>query len=291
MDIHVVDGTYELFRAYYGAPSQMTSTGQEVGATRAFLGSMLRILTVEGATHVGIAFDTVIESFRNDLYDGYKTGDGIDPDLWSQFPLVEAGAEALGFVVWRMIDFEADDALATCAALVRDAKNVDRVFLCTPDKDLGQCVVDDRVVLHDRRRKKTYDHDGIVEKFGVEPQSIPDYLALVGDDADGIPGIPRWGAKSTSNVLQTYKHIDAIPLDATRWPVRVRGAATLVDNLRDEYDEALLYRTLATLRTDVPLDIDVERLFHRGAERERLQAFADLIEWPVLVSRCPHFCD
>ncbi|NVB42319.1 flap endonuclease [Pseudenhygromyxa sp. WMMC2535] len=272
MRVHLVDGTYELFRSFYGAPSATAPDGREVGAARGLMRSMLALLEEDQTSHVAVAFDHVIESFRNQLFEGYKTGDGIDPDLWAQFPLAEAVCEALGMVVWPMVEFEADDALATGAARWADAQGVEQVLLCSPDKDLGQCVRGDRVVLFDRRRGEVYDDAGIREKFGVAPASIPDLLALVGDSADGIPGIPRWGMKSTSKVLEVYGHLDAIPDDAADWSVKVRGAKGLAEQLADARADAELYRTLAMLRTDVPLpETEVEALRWRGARRELLE--------------------
>ena len=234
---------------------------------------MLALLREPETTYVGIAFDHVIESFRNQLFDGYKTGEGMDPALWQQFPLAEEVARALGMVVWPMVEFEADDALATAAARFADAPGVTQVRLCSPDKDLGQCVRGDEVVLFDRRRKETYDAARIEEKYGVPPASIPDLLALVGDSADGIPGIPRWGMKSTGQVLRTYAKLDAIPDDHADWKVKVRGAKGLAENLRTRREEARLYRVLATLRTDVPLpQTQLEQLRWRGADRAALEA-------------------
>jgi len=271
--IDLIDGTYELFRSFYGAPPAQAPDGREVGAARGLLRSMLALLREDGTSHVAIAFDHVIESFRNELFDGYKTGEGIDPDLWAQFPLAERVADALGLVVWPMVEFEADDALATAAARFADAPGVAQLRLCSPDKDLGQCVRGDRVVLYDRRRDETYDAARIEDKFGVPPASIPDLLALVGDSADGIPGIPRWGMKSTAKVLQAYATLEAIPDDPSAWTVEVRGAKGLAENLRAQRDDAALYKTLARLRTDVPLaETEVEQLRWRGAKRAELEA-------------------
>lgn len=263
---HLVDGTYELFRAFYGAPSRLAPDGREVGAALGVANSLLRLVETEGATHVGVAFDTRIESFRNELFPGYKTGEGIDPALLAQFPLVEQLTEALGFVTWRMIEFEADDALA--AAARRLAPDVDQVVLCSPDKDLLQCVEGNRVVVCDRMRDKTYDEASVREKFGIAPESVPDYLALVGDTADGIPGVPRWGARSASQVLARYGHLEQIPRDAGLWDVKVRGAASLVAELTAHEEVVLLYRTLATLRTDVPLTQELVALGWRGPRPE-----------------------
>jgi 5'-3' exonuclease len=287
MDVHLVDGTYELFRAYYGAPGTRTADGREVGAARGLARSLLGLLRNEGATHVAVAFDHVVESFRNELFDGYKTGEGIEPELFAQFPLAEEVAHALGMVVWPMVEFEADDALATAAARYADDSGVDRVLICSPDKDLAQCVVENRVVCVDRRRETTLDEDGVREKFGVDPASIPDWLALVGDSADGIPGIPGWGARSSSTVLAEYGQIDRIPDDPGQWAVKVRGPARLAENLRTRRGDARLYRDLATLRLDVPLEESVDDLEWTGARRRELEPLADLLRAGDVVDRVP----
>ena len=274
LKLHLVDGTYELFRAFYApGPSRRAPDGMDVKATRGFVTTMASLLREDHVTHVAVAFDTVIESFRNALFDGYKIGEGIDPDLWAQFPLVEQAAEALGLVVWRMHEFETDDALATAAA--RWADDFEQVVICSPDKDFAQCVRTDKVVLLDRRREKTYDEDGVAEKWGVSPASIPDWLALVGDNADGIPGIPRWGAKSAAIVLGHFNHLEQIPEDPDDWSINVRGAKALAGSLAAQREEALLYRTLATLRTDVPLEEDLFDLEWRGADSAKLQALCE----------------
>jgi 5'-3' exonuclease len=270
LKVHLIDGTYELFRSYFGAPEARDPSGREVGATRGLLRSFTALLGPSDVSHVAAAFDTVIESCRNQLFDGYKTGEGIAPDLFAQFPLAERATRALGIAVWSMIDFEADDALATGAKLYRDA--ADQIVLCSPDKDLAQCVIDARVVCLDRRRERELDYQGVIEKFGVRPESIPDWLGLVGDSADGIPGIPRWGAKSSAAVLLEYRHIDAIPDDVEQWSVKVRGAKSLAENLRAHREQATLYRQLATLREDVPLDESLDDLRWRGARRGQLEA-------------------
>ena len=275
--VHLVDGTYELFRAYYGGPSVASPDGGEVGATRTFMRTLWRLLHAEGATHVACAFDHTVESFRNELFDGYKTGDGIDPDLFAQFPLVEEGARALGVVVWPMVEFEADDALSTGAHLYSKSKSVEQVLLCTPDKDLMQCVRGEKIVCLDRRREKLYDAPAVVEKFGVPPRSIPDWLALVGDTADGIPGIPRWGAKSASAVLAHYGNLERIPADVESWGVRVRGAVALSENLNAQRDDAALYKVLATMRTDVPLVEKPRDLRWRGPDASALGEFCEKI--------------
>lgn len=268
MNVHLVDGTYELFRAYFGAPPATAPDGREVGATRGLIRSMAALIAAPGVTHLGAAFDTVVESFRNRLFDGYKTGDGLPDDLHAQFPLAERALAAMGITVWGMIEFEADDALATAAHRLADRRDVETIFLCSPDKDLAQCVVGSRVVALDRMRDRVIDEDGVREKFGVSPASIPDWLALVGDSADGIPGLPRWGAKGASAVLQRYEHIEAIPDDPLRWDVKVRGAESLAATLRERRDDARLYRTLATLRHDAPIDTSLETLAWRGPRPE-----------------------
>ncbi|MBW2386704.1 MAG: flap endonuclease [Deltaproteobacteria bacterium] len=277
MNVHLVDGTYELFRSYYGAPSATGSDGREVGAARGLLRSLGALLREPGCTHVAVAFDHVIESFRNDLFDGYKTGEGMEPELWAQFPLAEQVVHALGMVMWPMFEFEADDALATAAKRFSASKQVDRVYICTPDKDLAQCVRGDRVVLLDRMRERVIDEAGVAEKWGVAPASIPDWLALVGDSADGIPGIPRWGAKSSASVLAALGQIEKIPDDPEHWPVKVRGAAGLARNLAEARDDALLYKRLATLRDDVPITETLEDLEWRGARRGALEKLVEVI--------------
>jgi 5'-3' exonuclease len=264
MQVHLVDGTFELFRAYFGAPSRTTAEGFEVGAVHGLARSLLALLGAPEVTHVAIAFDHVIESFRNDLYPGYKTGDGIDPALFAQFWPAEDACRALGVVVWPMVEFECDDALATAAARFAASPEVEQVVICSPDKDLTQCVRGARVVCLDRMRGKTLDEQGVHAKFGVGPASIPDWLALVGDAADGYPGIPRWGAKSAAAVLAEYERLERIPDDAASWSVKVRGAAALAQTLSEQRADALLYRKLATLREDVPLAEQLDDLRWRG---------------------------
>lgn len=280
VQVHVVDGTFELFRAFYGAPAAQNTEGREVGATRALLRSMRRLLAEPRVTHVGVAFDQTIESFRNDLFDGYKTGEGIDPALFGQFELAERAVSALGIVTWPMIEFEADDALASAAARFSEHSEVERVVICTPDKDLAQCVVGGKVVLADRIRSRELDEDGVRDKFGVSPASIPDYLALVGDSADGIPGVPRWGAKSAASVLARYEHIERIPASAADWDVQVRGAKALAENLSVNMEAALLYRRLATLRCDVPLAEDLDGLRYQGPDSSRLRTICETLDDP-----------
>jgi len=274
--VHVVDGTFELFRAYFGAPSRTTADGFEVGAVHGLARSLLALLGERDVTHVAIAFDHVIESFRNDLYPGYKTGDGIDPALFAQFWPAEDACRALGVVTWPMVEFECDDALATAAARFGADPSVEQVVICSPDKDLAQCVRGARVVCLDRMRGKTFDVDGVRAKFGVVPASMPDWLALVGDAADGYPGIPRWGAKSASAVLAAYERLESIPDDAAAWTVKVRGAAALAESLSARRAEALLYRRLATLREDAPLVETLADLRWRGPAPARDAAVARL---------------
>ena len=285
MQVHLVDGTFELFRAYYGNPSRTSVDGHEVGAARGLVRSMLALLGERGVTHVAVAFDHVNESFRNALYGAYKTGDGIDPALFAQFGLAEDACRALGLVVWPMIEFECDDALATAAARFASEPGVERVVICSPDKDLAQCVRGSRIVCLDRMRRTTLDEPGVRAKFGVAPQSIPDWLALVGDSADGYPGVPRWGAKSAAAVLAAYSHLEAIPLLAADWRVAVRGAAALADALAADRDAALLFRRLATLRTDVPLRESLEALRWRGPDEGALGELAERWRDDTLVDR------
>ncbi len=276
MQAHLVDGTYELFRAFFGAPSAIVA-GREVGATRGILRSFAAWLRGGEVTHTGVAFDTVIESFRNQLFAGYKTGDGMDPALYGQFPLAERAAAALGMAVWPMIDFEADDALATAAAHLAADPAFTRVVIATPDKDLCQCVVGDRVVTWDRMRDRWFDEAGVRERLGVAPASVPDLLGLVGDDADGIPGLPRWGSRSAAQVLTRYPHLEQIPRDGV-WEVPVRGAAKLAEILTQRWDDAVLYRTLATLRTDAPIACAPAALAWHGADDALLGALCDELE-------------
>ena len=264
MRVHLIDGTYELFRHFFGVPSHRTADGQEVGALRGVVGSMVQLVE-GGATHVGIATDHVIESFRNDLWPGYKTGEGVAPALRSQFEPLEAALTEAGFCVWPMVEFEADDAMAAAAAVAYADPRVDEVLLCTPDKDLAQCVTDDgRVAQWDRRRNVRYDRAAVIGKFGVAPASIPDYLALVGDSADGFPGIRGWGAKSAATVLARYEHLEDIPADPTRWDVALRTTGQLAAALFADFERALLFRRLATLRRDAPTIASVDELRWTG---------------------------
>jgi 5'-3' exonuclease len=265
MKIHLVDGTYELFRSFYGPPPKKAPDGREVGATIGLVRSLLLLINETGATHIGCAFDHVVESFRNDLYAGYKTGEGIDPDLFSQFSLAEEAVTQLGIVAWPMVEFEADDAIATAAVRFKDEPAVDQVVICSPDKDLTQLVSGDHVVCWDRRREIIYDEPAVIEKYGVSPTSIPDYLALVGDSADGIPGIKGWGAKSSATLLSKFQHIENIPEDTEQWDMTPGRARKLAENLASHKEEVGLYRELTTLRTDVPLEENLADLEWRGA--------------------------
>jgi len=263
LNVHLVDGTYELFRHYYALPSMRDADGREIAAVRGVVGSVLGMLN-EGATHIAVATDKVIESFRNGLWPGYKTGEGIEPDLLQQFPLLEEVLSAAGIVVWPMVEFEADDALAAGAAIAAGDPRVEQVIICTPDKDLAQCVSGTRIVQLNRRTRVTYDEAGVVQKFGVSPGSIPDYLALVGDSADGYPGLPGWGAKSAAAVLAKFAHLESIPADSREWRVNAANASTLAATLSRERERALLFRTLATLRIDNPLFDNVDELRWAG---------------------------
>src|SRR3954468_8615689 len=259
MEVHLIDGTYELFRHYYALPSARDASGREVAAVRGVVASVLGMINA-GATHVAVATDHVMESFRNALWPGYKTGAGIDPDLLAQFPLLEEALAALGVTVWPMVEFEADDALASAASAAANDPHVDRVVICTPDKDLAQCVSGTRVVQLNRRTRTTLDEAAVIAKYGVPPASIPDYLALVGDSADGYPGLQGWGAKSAAAVLAKFGHIEAIPASCRDWNLNVTNAASLADTLERERQKSLLFRTLATLKSDIPLFKNVDEL-------------------------------
>jgi 5'-3' exonuclease len=263
MDVYLVDGTYELFRHFFAVPAAKDANGQEIGAVRGVLTSVLSMIE-KGATHLGVATDHVVESFRNDLYSGYKTSEGVPPELLSQFPIVEEGLTAMGVLVWPMVEFEADDALASAAAKAATDVRVRQVLICTPDKDLGQCVVGTRVVQLDRRRDIVRDEAGVIAKFGVNPQSIPDFLALVGDSADGFPGIAGWGEKGAAMVLSQYPHLEDIPKDWREWNPSIRKARGLSESLFSAWNDALLFRTLATLRYDVSVFDTVEDLRWKG---------------------------
>ncbi len=266
MDVHLIDGTYELFRHFYAVPAGTDVNGQEIGAVRGVLTSVLSMID-RGATHIGVATDHVVESFRNDLYPGYKTSEGIPPQLLSQFPVLEQALEAMGVIVWPMVEFEADDALASAAAKAAKDDRVTRVLICTPDKDLSQCVIGTRVVQLDRRRDIVRDEAGVIAKFGVKPESIPDYLAVVGDTADGFPGLPGWGAKAAALALSRYSHLENIPKDWRDWQSSIKRARALSESLLNGWSDALLFRTLATLRLDVPVFDRVDDLCWQGPRK------------------------
>jgi 5'-3' exonuclease len=281
MDVHLIDGTYELFRHFFAVPPAADVNGQEIGAVRGVLHSVLSMIE-RGATHIGVATDHVVESFRNELYPGYKTSEGVPPELLSQFPILEEALEAMGVVVWPMVYFEADDALAAAAAKSARDDRVRQVIICTPDKDLSQCVVGTRVVQLDRRHNVIRDESGVEAKFGVMPESIPDYLAVVGDSADGFPGVPGWGQKSAALVLSQYPHLEDIPKDFRAWPSSIRSAQRLSVSLFSSWTDALLFRTLATLQVDVPVFDAVDDLRWNGPretfeEQCRQMKSADLL--------------
>jgi 5'-3' exonuclease len=275
MEVFLVDGTYELFRHYYALPSARDKQGREVGAVRGVLASVLGMIK-GGATHIAVATDHVIESFRNELWPGYKTSDGVEPELLAQFPRLEDVLSAAGIMLWPMVEFEADDALAAGAVVAEKDTRVERVVICTPDKDLAQCVRGVRVVELNRRTRVILDEQGVIQKYGVPPLSISDYLALVGDAADGYPGLAGWGAKSSAAVLAKFGHLEAIPKNCSDWHVNANNAGALADTLRREWDQALLFRKLATLRTDIPLFDDIEQLRWNGPKPEFEAIAADL---------------
>jgi 5'-3' exonuclease len=287
MEVHLVDGTYELFRQFFGQPARAGDDGEEIGAARGVVLSILSMFA-DGATHLGVATDHVIESFRNDLWAGYKTGAGIEPTLWSQFPILEEALEALGVVVWPMVELEADDALASAAAVAEADQSVGRVIICTPDKDLAQCVIGDRVVQLDRRSGTISGEDGVWAKFGVAPKSIPDWLALVGDSADGFPGLAGWGKRSASTVLAHYGNFDEVPDRVADWDATVRqsvrGAAKLAQRLAEERQQAELFRVLATLRLDPTLLDGVAALEWRGPT-DQFEAVCRRFRDPALAER------
>jgi len=287
MKLHLVDATYELFRAYFAMPSMTSPDGREVGAVYGLLSSMLKLLREDDVTHVGCATDHTVTSFRNALYDGYKDGEGLEEELASQFPLAEEGLRALGVVVWPMVEFEADDALAAAADKWAGDPRVEQVVIATPDKGLAQCVRGERVVLWDRRREKVYDEAGVIEKWGVPPSSIADLLALMGDAADGFPGLKGWGAKSSATALSHYGALEAIPADGASWEVKVRGAKKLATTLDEQREDAKLYKTLATLRTDVPLTEELDDLEWRGTPCGVFKAFCAKQGYDRLADR-PH---
>jgi len=283
MEVHLIDGTYELFRHFFAVPSATDDKGQEIGAVRGVLGSVLSLIE-DGATHVGVATDHVVESFRNDLYPGYKTSDGVPPELLSQFPIVEEALEAMGVVVWPEVYFEADDALASAAAKAAQDKRVRRVLICTPDKDLSQCVVGTRVVQLDRMRNLVRDEAAVIAKFGVKPESIPDFLAVVGDAADGYPGLRGWGLKAAAMTLSQYPHLEGIPKNWREWHPSIRRAQSLSESLCSAGNDALLFRTLATLRLDVPVFDSVDELRWKGP-RSNFGEWCNRLKAPALFSR------
>jgi 5'-3' exonuclease len=284
MDVHLVDGTYELFRHFFAVPSTVDSNGQEIAAVRGVLTSVLSMIE-HGATHIGVATDHVVESFRNDLYPGYKTSEGVPPELLSQFPILEDALEAMGVVVWPMVDYEADDALASAAHKAAKDDHVSQVLICTPDKDLSQCVVGTRIVQLDRSREILRDEAGVVAKFGIKPQSIPDFLAVVGDTADGFPGLPGWGAKAAALTLAQYPHLEGIPKDWREWHPTIRRARSLSESLFNSWSEAMLYRTLATLRLDVPVFDTVEDLRWKNPRLATFEEYCMRMKSPDLLGR------
>ena len=283
MDVYLVDGTYELFRHFFAVPAAKDASGQEIGAVRGVLTSVQSMIE-RGATHIGVATDHVVESFRNDLYPGYKTAEGVPPELLSQFPILEEALQAMGVLVWPMVYYEADDALASAAAKAAQDERVTQVIICTPDKDLGQCVAGNRVVQLDRRQNIVRDEAGVVAKFGVMPTSIPDYLAVVGDSADGFPGVAGWGAKAAASVLFQYAHLEAIPKDWRQWHASIRKSRGLSESLFSAWNDALLFRTLATLRLDVPVFETVEDLHWHGP-RPVFEAYCRRLNAPELFRR------
>jgi 5'-3' exonuclease len=282
MKIHLIDGTYELFRAHFGAPPKKAINGMEVGATLGLMRSLLMLLQTPGVTHVAVAFDHVIESFRNKMYPGYKSSEGVDAVILNQFEIVEKAVSAMGVVIWPMVKFEADDAIATATVRFKKEKSVEQVIICSVDKDLTQLVDGSKVVCWDRRREITLDEKGVIEKFGVKPASIPDYLALVGDSADGYPGVKGWGAASTAAVLAKFKHIESIPGDPKKLPLGLGRAATLIANLGANYKDALLFRELSTLRLDVPLKENLKDLEWKGATSKLKNICVELREERIL---------
>jgi 5'-3' exonuclease len=291
MDVHLIDGTYELFRHFFAVPAAQDVDGREVGAVRGVLASVLSIIE-HGATHVGVATDHVVESFRNELYPGYKTSEGVAPELLSQFPILEEALQGMGVMVWPMVYFEADDALASAADKAAKDDRVKQVFICTPDKDLSQCVVGARVVQLDRMRNILRDEAGVIAKFGVKPPSIPDYLAVVGDSADGYPGLAGWGAKAAAVTLSQYPHLEEIPKDWQQWHSSIRRARVLSESLFNGWNDALLFRTLATLRLDVPVFDTVEDLRWKGPapnfeEHSRRLKAPDLLRRAMLARARP----
>ena len=283
MDIYLIDGTYELFRHFFALPTAIDANGQEIAATRGVLNSVLSMIEA-GATHIGVATDHIVESFRNDLYRGYKTSEGVPPELLSQFPILEEVLTAMGVMVWPMVEFEADDALASAAVKAANDERVSRVLICTPDKDLAQCVCGTRIVQFDRRRNVLRDEEGVVAKFGVRPQSIPDFLALVGDSADGYPGLAGWGLKAAALAFSQYPHLEDIPKDYREWHPSIRRARPLSESLFSSWNDALMFRTLATLRTDVSVFESIEDLRWRGPN-PKFREYCDTMGSPELFTR------
>lgn len=283
IDVYLVDGTYELFRHFFAVPSSRDASGQEIGAVRGVVGSVLSMLE-RGNRYIGVATDHVIESFRNALYASYKTGEGVDPELMSQFPILEEALDALGVLVWPMVEFEADDALAAAAVKAAKDDRVARVIICTPDKDLGQTVSGTRIVQMDRRRDVIRDEQGVIEKFGVLPESIPDYLGVVGDSADGFPGIPGWGTKAAAAVLSRYVHLEAVPKDWRQWDPSISRARALSESLTTSWDDALLFRHIATLRTDAPVFGSIDELRWPGPKAAFAQV-AERLKAPEMLER------
>jgi len=289
MNIHLIDGTYELFRHFFAVPSSTDDKGQEIGAVRGVLGSVLSLIEggagiEQGATHIGVATDHVVESFRNDLYPGYKTSEGVPPELVSQFPIVEEALEAMGVLVWPEVYFEADDALASAAAKAAHDDRAGKIFICTPDKDLSQCVVGTRVVQLDRMRNLVRDEAAVIAKFGVKPESIPDFLAVVGDAADGYPGLRGWGLKAAAMTFSQYPHLESIPRNWREWHPSIRRAQSLSESLSGSWNDALLFRTLATLRLDVPVFDSVDELRWSGP-RENFKEWCERLKAPALFGR------
>lgn len=283
MDIYLIDGTYELFRHFFALPPSSDANGQEIAATRGVLNSVLSMIE-GGATHIGVATDHVVESFRNDLYPGYKTSEGVPPELLSQFPILEETLAAMGVMVWAMVEFEADDALASAALKAAGDERVSQVLICTPDKDLAQSVNGTRIVQFDRRRNIVRDEDGVVLKFGVRPRSIPDFLALVGDSADGYPGLAGWGLKAAALAFSQYPHLEDIPKDWREWHASIRRARPLSESLFTNWNDALLFRTLATLRADVPVFDSIEDLRWKGPS-PKFREYCDTMSSPELFNR------
>jgi 5'-3' exonuclease len=283
MNIYLIDGTYELFRHFFAVPSSKDAEGWEIGAVRGVLFSVLSMIEA-GITHLGVATDHVVESFRNDLYPGYKTSEGVQPELLSQFPILEEALQAMGILVWPMVEFEADDALASAAVTAAQDEKVSQVLICTPDKDLSQCVEGTRIIQLDRRKNAVRDEAGVIEKFGVKPESIPDYLALVGDSADGFPGIKGWGEKAAGSVLSHYPHLEKIPKDWPTWNPAIRRVRPLAESLFAAWNDALLFRILATLRLDVPVFDTIDDLRWPGP-RPEFQQLCQRLKSPTLYER------